>query len=79
MTIVKHTVVAPPSALCFACNRTFEGNPVACQFESDLVPAVDRAELQGLLFHPGHLYHYARRRGWTELADTIGHDGAAHY
>ena len=79
MTLTKRTVVAPKSAMCFACNQTFEGNPVAYQFDSDLVPEVDRSELRGLMFHQGHLYHYARRRGWTELADTIGHDGAARY
>ena len=79
MSITKRQVVAPSSAMCFACNRTFEGNPVAVQFESDLVPEADRAELKGLLFHEGHLYHYARRRGWTQLADAIGHDGASRY
>jgi hypothetical protein len=79
VTITKRTVVAPKSSMCFACNQTFDGNPVAYQFESDLVPEVDRAELAGLMFHQGHLYHYARRRGWTALADAIGRDGAARY
>lgn len=79
MAISKRAVPAPKSAMCFSCNQTFDGNPVAYQFDSDLVPEVDRAELQGLMFHQGHLYHYARRRGWTDLADAIGREGAGRY
>ena len=71
MRLVKNTVVAPSGAVCFSCNQGFAGNPVAFQFDTDLVPPAAEQELKGLVFHQGHLYHYARRRGWVELTRFI--------
>ncbi len=79
MTLSKRAVVAPPGAICFACNQSFEGNPVAVAFETDLIPAAQAARLHGLVFHAGHLYHYARRRGWAELAAYIAREGPAQF
>ena len=75
MALVRRTVVAPASAVCFGCNQSFEGNPVGYAFETDLLPPAQAAELRGLLFHHGHLAHYAHRRGWTELATAAAHEG----
>lgn len=75
----QREVVAPKGALCFGCNQGFEGNPVAVQFDSDLVPETARSELKGLLFHRGHLHHYARRRGWTELAAYLAGEGPSRF
>ncbi len=79
MTLTKRAVVAPPGAICFACNRSFEGNPVAVAFETDLLPEPQAAELRGLVFHSGHLYHYAKRRGWAELAAFLAREGPTQY
>ena len=79
MTLTKRAVVAPASAVCFSCNQSFEGNPVAFGFETDILPPSQAAELRGLLFHQGHLIHYARRRGWTEVVAEITRDGASNY
>ncbi len=76
MTVTSREVMAPPGAMCFGCNQSFAGNPIAVQYDSDLVPEGARAELRGLVFHRGHLLHYARRRGWTELAAALA--AAAH-
>ncbi len=73
--LTKRSVVAPPGAICFACNQTFEGNPVAVAFDTDLLPPAQAAELRGLVFHSGHLHHYARRRGWSELAAFLAQAG----
>ena len=71
MTVTSREVVAPPGAMCFGCNQSFAGNPIAVQYDSDLVPESARAELRGLVFHRGHLLHYARRRGWTDLVAAL--------
>jgi hypothetical protein len=77
--LAKHVAVAKKGAYCFGCNQAFEGGAPAVRFESDLLPDSDRAELSNLLFHPGHLIRYARRRNWTGLADFIEGAGAAQY
>ncbi len=77
--LTKRSVVAAPGAICFACNQSFEGNPVAVAFETDLLPPAQAAELKGLVFHSGHLHHYARRRGWTDLAAYIAQEGPANF
>lgn len=77
--LTKRTVVAPPGAICFACNQSFEGNPVAVAFETDLLPPSQAAELRGLVFHAGHLQHYARRRGWADLSTFLAHEGPSRY
>jgi hypothetical protein len=75
----KNTVVAPKGAVCFGCNQTFEGNPVAFQYETDLLPPPEQAELSGLQFHQGHLLHYVKKRGWTVLAEHITAEGTSHF
>jgi hypothetical protein len=75
VSLSKSPTVASKGVLCFGCNRGFEGNPIAYQYESDLLDASQQAELAGLVFHEGHLQHYARRRGWTALADEIARRG----
>ncbi len=77
--LTKRSVVAPHGAICFACNQSFEGNPVAVAFDTDLLPAAQASELRGLVFHSGHLYHYARRRGWSELVAFLAREGPAAY
>ena len=71
MTITERAVVAPPGAICFSCNQSFDGNPVAYGFDTDLLPAAQAAELRGLVFHQGHFLHYARRRGWTTVVAAL--------
>jgi hypothetical protein len=65
--------------MCFGCNQSFDGNPVGYRYETDLVGASDQAELAGLVFHPGHLFRYARRRGWNALAQELDRLGGPHY
>ncbi|HEY6237847.1 MAG TPA: hypothetical protein VIZ68_01495, partial [Thermoplasmata archaeon] len=65
--------------VCFGCNQSFQGNPVGLQFETDLLDQAHRAELSGLYFHPGHLHHYARRRGWTALGRYLEETGPGNY
>ena len=79
MTLTKNPVVAPAHAVCFSCNQGFEGNPVAFQFDTDLVPPAAAQELRGLVFHRGHLYHYARRREWAELVRFLETAGPQNY
>ena len=71
VTVTSQEVVAPPGAICFGCNQSFAGNPIAVRYDSDLVPESARSELRGLVFHRGHLLHYARRRGWTALVADL--------
>jgi hypothetical protein len=77
--VTKHSAAVPKGSLCFGCNRSFEGNPVGLQFETDLLPAHAQGELRGLYFHPGHLYHYARRREWQELSRFLAENGPASF
>ena len=79
MGVTKREAAVPRGAFCFGCNQSFEGNPVALQFETDLLSPAHQAELKGLYFHPGHLLHYARRRGWTELVDFLTATGSPRY
>lgn len=79
MGLTKHAAVALKAAICFGCNQSFDGNPVGYRYDSDLVGPSDRAELTGLIFHEGHLYRYARRRGWTPLADEIARRGDTRF
>ncbi len=67
----RREAVVPKGAFCFGCNQSFEGNPVGLQFDSDLLDEAARAELRGRYFHPGHLRHYARRRGWERLVQFL--------
>lgn len=75
MTLTRRSAVVPKGAVCFGCNQSFEGNPVGVQFETDLLDASHQSELRGLFFHPGHLYHYARRRGWDPLVRYLAEHG----
>jgi hypothetical protein len=77
--LTKQSAMVSKGAVCFGCNQSFEGNPVGLQFTTDLLPPAQRAELAGLYFHPGHLHHYARRRGWTELTSFLESAGPAHF
>ncbi|HZY92117.1 MAG TPA: hypothetical protein VFG07_05015 [Thermoplasmata archaeon] len=80
MTLTKRAVVAPPGAICFACNQSFEGNPVAFSFETDdLLPPPQASELHGLVFHKGHLLHYARRRGWEAVVAFVASAGPSNF
>jgi hypothetical protein len=79
MPLTSRTAVAPTGAICFGCNQGFDGNPVALQFETDLLPPAATAELHGLYFHPHHLLRYARRRDWTALAQHIESQGSARF
>ena len=79
MTLTKKSIAVKDTAICFGCNQSFQGNPIALRFESDLVPPNDRAELSGLPFHPGHLIHYARRREWHELTDYLVQNGPSNF
>ena len=79
MALTKRSTVVPAGAICFGCNQSFEGNPVGLSFETDLLDASRRAELGGLYFHPGHLYHYARRRGWEPLVLYLHEHGASAF
>ena len=79
MAVTSREIVAPKGAICFGCNQGFEGNPVGVQVETDLVPEAARLELRGLVFHRGHLHHYARRRGWSELAEFLAREGPQRY
>lgn len=75
MPVTKREAMVPKGAICFGCNQSFEGNPVGVQFETDLLEPNHQAELRGLFFHPGHLYHYAKRRGWEPLAHFLAEHG----
>jgi hypothetical protein len=77
--VAKRSAAVPKGAICFGCNQSFEGNPVGLQFETDLLPPHDQAELSGLYFHPGHLYHYARRREWHQLSEYLAKSGPSHF
>lgn len=77
--LTKRSVATSPSTVCFSCNQSFEGNPVGVQFDTDLISPAAASELRGLTFHPGHLYHYARRREWTPLVQFLAHEGPAKY
>ncbi|HTP56028.1 MAG TPA: hypothetical protein VML53_05105 [Thermoplasmata archaeon] len=77
--LAKHMATAPKGTYCFGCNQTIDGGAPAVRFESDLVPAPDRAELAHLYFHPGHLIRFARRRNWTDLAAEIERGGVSGY
>jgi hypothetical protein len=79
MELIKRSVVAPETAVCFACNQSFQGNPVALQFESGLLPPPEAAELKGLYFHPHHLYHYAKRREWRTLIAYLNEKGPVNF
>jgi hypothetical protein len=79
VALTKRTSVVPSGAICFGCNQSFEGNPVGLQFETDLLDPPHGAELEGLFFHPGHLHHYARRRGWANLERFLAENGPANY
>ena len=77
--ISKQTVVVPRGAYCFGCNQSFEGNPVGLQFDTDLLDPPHRSEIRGMYYHPGHLYRYARHRGWEPLAQFLQLNGPASY
>ena len=79
MSLTKRSAVVPPGAICFGCNQSFEGNPVGLQFETDLLDPPHHAELSGLYFHPGHLHHYVRRRGWATLDQFLVDHGPSNY
>ena len=79
MTVARRSAMVPKGAVCFGCNQSFEGNPVGLQFETDLLDAAHQAELRGLYFHPGHLYHYAKRRGWEPLVAFLSAHGPREY
>ncbi len=79
MDLEKRSVAAPKTAVCFACNQSFDGNPIALQFQSRLLAPGDAAELMGLYFHPHHLLHYAKRREWHVLVDFITRNGPENF
>ncbi len=79
MATVRREALVPKGAVCFGCNQPFEGNPVGLQFETDLLDPAHTAELRGLYFHPGHLYHYAKRRGWARLVAYLAEHGPREY
>jgi hypothetical protein len=79
MDLEKRSVAAPKTAICFACNQSFDGNPIALQFSSTLLAPSAEAELQGLYFHPHHLLHYAKRREWHVLVEYITKNGPTNF
>lgn len=79
MALTARSVVVARGAVCFGCNQGFEGNPVARQFDTDLLDPAHATELRGLCFHPGHLANYARRRGWNELLAFLHEHGAKNF
>jgi hypothetical protein len=78
-SVIRTRAVVPAGAVCFGCHQSFEGNPVGLAFDTDLLSAAHRAELQGLYFHPGHLLRYARSREWHELAEFLQQNGPQNY
>jgi hypothetical protein len=79
VALTKTPTVASRGVLCFGCNQGFEGNPIAYRYDTDLLNASQQAELAGLVFHEGHLQHYARRRGWNALDDELAKRGGHRY
>lgn len=53
---------------------------MALSFETDdLLPPPQAAELHGLVFHKGHLLHYARRRGWEAVVAFVTSAGPSNF